>query len=127
MDKVVHFEIPVDDIKRAEKFYNSTFGRGTNSVPGMGYTLVTTVETDEKMMPKEPGAINGGMMKRTDKIKSPVVTIGVSDVDEALENVKNNGGSILMEKTKIGDMGYSAYFKDTEGNIVGLWQNLKEE
>lgn len=69
MDKVVHFEIPVDDLDRAKKFYSSIFGwelQYYQFAGGMTYTGVRTVPVDEKTyMPKEPGAINGGMMKRS--------------------------------------------------------------
>ncbi|HLD97299.1 MAG TPA: VOC family protein, partial [Candidatus Nanoarchaeia archaeon] len=60
MDKVVHFEIPADDMTRAEKFYNDNFGWKITKVPMPGgeYFLVNTVDTDEKGMPKSPGAIN---------------------------------------------------------------------
>ena len=68
MDKVVHFEIPVDDLKRAQNFYKIIFGWTIEPMPKMNYTILITVEVDEKFMPKEKGAINGGMMKR-DKIK----------------------------------------------------------
>ena len=36
MDKIVHFEIPVDDLARAKAFYGSIFGWGLDDVPGMG-------------------------------------------------------------------------------------------
>jgi predicted enzyme related to lactoylglutathione lyase len=26
-------------------------------------------------------------------------------------------------KSPVGDLGYAAYFTDTEGNLMGLWQN----
>ena len=126
MDKVVHFEIPVDDITRAHKFYSTVFGWKMNPVPGMDYTIVHTVEIDEKHMPKEPGAINGGMMKRNEHIKSPVITINVENVDNAIENTKIHGGTLVMGKLQVGDMGYTAYIQDTEGNVIGLWQNLKK-
>mgnify|MGYP001070809594 CR=1 FL=1 len=42
MDKVVHFEIPVDSMERAQKFYGDAFGWRMNSVPGLGYTLAQT-------------------------------------------------------------------------------------
>ena len=69
MDKVVHFEIPVDDEDRAKAFYGGVFDwavQDNDMGGGMNYVTVGTVATDEKMMPTEPGAINGGMMKRTD-------------------------------------------------------------
>lgn len=59
--RVVHFEIPADDLPRAEGFYRDALGWGINSIPGMGYTLVSTTPS-------------------------------------------------------------TAYFADTEGNVVGLWQ-----
>ena len=40
--KVVHFEIPVDDRDRASAFYGGAFGWQLNSMPDMGYTLVST-------------------------------------------------------------------------------------
>ena len=124
MDKVVHFEIPFDDEKRAQNFYSKVFGWKLNPMPEMKYTIVHTVEVDKKNMPKEPGAINGGMMKR-DQIKSTVITINVDDIKKSAEKIKKGGGTIIVEPMKVGDMGMLAYFKDTEGNVVGIWQNLK--
>ena len=125
-DKVVHFEIPADDLKRAEKFYEKTFGWSINSMPEMKYTIVRTAEVDEKFMPKEVGSINGGMFKRTDDLKNVVITIDVKNIDKSLKIIEKNGGNILRKKTNVGDMGFVAYFKDTEGNIVGLWENAKK-
>ena len=34
------------------------------------------------------------------------------------------GGKMVREKMQVGDMGYASYFKDTEGNIIGLWQKI---
>lgn len=126
MDSVVHFEIPFEDKKRATDFYKKTFGWETKEYPDMDYTIVYTTETDMKtFMVKKPGAINGGMMKREDKIKSPVITIGVKDMDESLKKTKVNGGKVLIDKMPVGDMGFSAYIKDTEGNIIGLFQSTR--
>lgn len=53
MDKVMHFEIRVDDLARAKKFY-SIFGWQAQDMPGaMQYTALTTVPTDDKFVPKE--------------------------------------------------------------------------
>ncbi len=123
MDKVVHFEIPVDDLERAKKFYKSVFGWKMESLPEMEYILIETTPVDEKGMPEEPGAINGGMMKRQRPVTSPLITISVDDMDDAIKTVKKMGGEIVRGKMPVGDMGYAAYFKDSENNIIGLWQN----
>ncbi|HUD20699.1 MAG TPA: VOC family protein [Candidatus Saccharimonadales bacterium] len=123
MNKVVHFEIPADDLERAKKFYGSTFGWQLKDEPEMDYVIARTVEADDKGVPKEPGAINGGMAKRDGIVKVPSFAIDVSDIDEVLETIKAAGGEVVREKTSVGEMGSIAYFKDTEGNLLSLWQN----
>ncbi len=124
MDKVVHFEIPTDDLDRAKSFYASAFEWQLQDVDFGGgiYTTVTTVATDEKMMPTEPGAINGGMMQRSADTSSPVITVGVDSIDDALERIEAAGGSVVTPRTEVPNMGAFAYFKDSEGNVLGLWE-----
>ncbi|MCX6659012.1 MAG: VOC family protein, partial [Candidatus Bathyarchaeota archaeon] len=99
------------------------FGWKMNEIPEMEYVMVGTVESDEDGLPKETGAINGGMLERQDPVKSPVITINVKNIDQAAEAIEKNGGKLVRPKMAVGDMGYAAYFKDTEGNVIGLWQN----
>jgi uncharacterized protein len=122
MDKVVHFEIPADDVERAKKFYKTIFKWEIQGAPEMDYAIVRTAEVGEDMMPKERGAINGGMMKRSGDIRAPVITINVADIDKTLKSIEKSGGKTVVGKTRVGDMGHSAYFKDTEGNILGLFE-----
>jgi predicted enzyme related to lactoylglutathione lyase len=89
----------------------------------MPYTLVRTVAVDEEQMPAVPGAINGGMMQRSADVSSPVLTIEVGSVSDALERVAAAGGSVVMPRQEIPGMGAFAYFKDTEGNTLGLWES----
>lgn len=123
LDKVVHFEIPVDNLERATKFYKSAFEWQITPVPALSYTLLGTVEVDQNNMPKEPGAINGGMMDRSFGIKNPVITIGVDNIDTAIQKIQDLGGKIVQGKMEVPNMGISAYFQDTEGNILGLFQS----
>jgi uncharacterized protein len=128
MDKVVHFEIPVDDPSRAKEFYSSIFDwelQDADMGEGNIYTTVTTTPIDEQSrLPTEPGAINGGLMRRVAKTPAPVITIGVNAIDEALKKVEAGGGSVVQPRTEIPNMGAYAYFKDSEGNVVGLWEIL---
>jgi len=125
MDSVIHFEMPADDLKRMEKFYSSVFGWKIDSAQGMNYALVSTTEVDKKGRPAKPGAINGGMLKRQAPIKSLVITIDVANIEVSSKKIVEQGGKILRKKVKVGDLGYAAYFKDTEGNVLGLWQDIK--
>jgi predicted enzyme related to lactoylglutathione lyase len=94
MDKVVHFEIPVDDVPRARGFYGAVFEWGLQPMDEYDYTVALTTPIDEEtQMPTEPGAINGGLTPRTPRAEMP-------------------------------GMGAYAYFKDTEGNLIGLWETL---
>jgi predicted enzyme related to lactoylglutathione lyase len=122
MDKVVHFEIPAEDLGRAQTFYAGVFGWETNAVPGMNYVMVQSVPVDEHAMPKEPGAINGGMLQRHAPITAPIITIQVTNIDEAARKIRDAGGDIVRERMPVGHFGFAAYFKDSEGNVLGLWQ-----
>ena len=62
------------------------------------------------------------MMQRTSDIKSPVITIGVEDIDEALRKVQSLGGKVVQGKMEIPQIGLSAYFQGIEGNVLGLFQ-----
>ena len=90
---------------------------------GNMYTMVTTTAIDQSTrLPTEPGAINGGLMQRTSDTPAPVITIGVTSIDESLKKVDAGGGSTIQPRTEIPDLGAYAYFKDSEGNVVGLWE-----
>jgi uncharacterized protein len=125
MDKVVHFEITYEDQERAKDFYRTVFEWDLNDVPmggGMNYTTATTVPIDEQMMPKEPGAINGGFTTKGAETPAPVVTIQVDSIDDTLKKIEAEGGSVVTPRTPIQDMGAFAYFKDSEGNTMGLFE-----
>jgi predicted enzyme related to lactoylglutathione lyase len=121
-DRVVHFEIPFDDGERATGFYGEAFGWNLNAMPEMQYVMVSTGPS-EQGPPSEPGFINGGMLQRQGPIGAPVVTVNVDDIDASLEKIEKLGGKTVIGKQPVGDMGFSAYFEDTEGNLLGLWQN----
>jgi len=121
--KVLHFEIPVDDSDRANTFYGNVFGWQLVPMPEMGYTMVTTGPSNPETGPEEPGFINGGMFKREEPSRATNVVIGVASIDEALTQIEAAGGKTVSERAPVGEMGFAAYFDDTEGNLVGLWEN----
>ncbi|MDG6901265.1 MAG: VOC family protein [Nitrososphaerota archaeon] len=121
--EVVHFEVPAKNLKRAQSFYKDVFGWQLNemSMPNGAYTLASTGPVDKDGRPSEPGFINGGMMKLAKPFSGPVVTIQVDDIDAALKDVKEHGGKPVVKKTPMGEFGFYGYFKDSEGNLTGLF------
>ena len=119
--RVVHFEIPFDDGDRARAFYAQAFGWDVSDMPGMDYTIVSTGPSGDSG-PTEPGYIGGGMAQRGDSFVAPTVVVEVGDIDEALTKIEDLGGKTVLGRTPVGDMGFSAYFSDPEGNTIGLWQ-----
>jgi uncharacterized protein len=126
--KVVHFELPADNVERARAFYKKTFHWEMQPMPEMNYTIVQTTPVGSDRIPTEPGAINGGITARGSPtpVRAPVITIAVDDIEQSLMQIGKNGGKTLQGKQSIGPMGFTAYFQDPEGNVVGLWQGPAE-
>lgn len=129
MGKVVHFEVPADDMERAKKFYQDVFGWKIMSVPmdAGKYEMVHTGPVDANMMPTQTGFINGGMTMRSELKEGPVMIIDVENIDEHLVKIEAAGGVVVAPKMAVGNMGLYARVKDSEGNIIGVWQNMPKE
>ena len=62
-------------------------------------------------------------MKRSEQSPPhPVNYMQCDDLDATIERVTNNGGTIVVGKMEVGDVGWMAHATDTEGNLIGLWQ-----
>ena len=121
--RVVHFEVPYDDADRARAF-SDVFGWQIQAVPEFDYNFVQTGPVEESGMPKEVGYIGGGMLQRQGPVERPVITIAVDDMDKAVAAIAEHGGSIVSPPEPVGEMGIAAYFTDSEGNLMGVWQSL---
>ena len=116
MSRVIHFEIPADDLERAANFYRKAFGWKIEKWPGpMEYWMVTTGTESA------PG-INGGLLRKQAPTVATTNTIGVDSVDAAVTAVQNAGGKLVVPKTPIPTIGYFAYCQDPEGNLFGVMQ-----
>jgi len=121
--RVVHFEIPFEDKERAKRFYGEIFSWTFDEMPELDYVGVSTGPAGEDGMPDEPGYIGGGMAQRQGANTVPVIVLASADIDADLARVESNGGAVLEPKSPVGEMGFAAYFTDSEGNVVGLWQS----
>jgi len=89
----------------------------------MKYVMARTVASDDRQMPKEPGAINGGLFDRPTEAPHPTIYVGVASVDATIKKVQAAGGKVITNKTPIPGMGAFARVADTEGNIMGLFES----
>ena len=117
MERVVHFEIPSDDPRRAMEFYTNVFGWTFSQFPGNEYWLVKTGADS-------PG-IDGGIMKKRDANQPMVNTIEVVNLDASLKRIVQFGGTIVVEKFPIPELGFQAFFKDADGHIFGVIEPIK--
>ncbi len=116
------FEISVSDINRAKKFYESVFAIKMQDQEMMGMKMAFFPSEDMN------GKVSGGLVEgphhkpSTDGAK--IYLNGNPDLSAALANIPKAGGQVVMPKTKITDeIGYMAYFVDSEGNTVALHSN----
>ena len=107
MDKVVHFEIPVDDRERATEFYRTVFEWNLVHMPEMRYTIAGTVDVGEDQLPTERGADQ----RRADGSERPDAVAGDHDrrgVDRRLpQEGGGRGGSVVSPRTPIPGWGRS--------------------
>jgi uncharacterized protein YndB with AHSA1/START domain/predicted enzyme related to lactoylglutathione lyase len=128
MNSVIHFEIPATDLNRAKKFYKEMFGWGIMDIPGMEaeYAVVHTAPVDKQNMLKEPGTINGGLAKRSEKDEATVIVIDVPSIDDYLKKLTAAGSKIIRPKQNVLGMGLYARVTDSEGNVIGIWETIKK-
>jgi uncharacterized protein len=123
MPRVMHFEIHAENPERAITFYTDLFGWEFKKWDGpMPYWLINTGPDGE------PG-INGGLMNRMgpppadgQAVNAYVCTVGVTDLDGSVTKALGSGGTTAMPKMPVPGIGWLAYVKDTEGNILGMIQ-----
>ena len=116
---IVHFEIPADNVARAQKFYKKAFGWKISDPHKMGYFFVETKKKGEE-------GINGGLMQRKMPGQPFMNYIAVKSIDPCLKKVETAGGGVCMPRTEIGfGMGWIAIFRDTENNMMGFYEAPK--
>ena len=111
------FEIPVNDMPRAVKFYEAVLAVKL-SINEMGTFTMAWFP----MHQDAPGSA-GTLMKGDTYNPSHAGTIvyfSVEDIDATLKKAAEHGGKILNPKTSIGEYGFVGHFEDSEGNRVAL-------
>ncbi|MEZ5461245.1 VOC family protein [Dokdonella sp.] len=114
---VVWFEIYVQDMKRAVSFYENVLGVRLAQLEGPGIEMWTFPRSLELhgaagALVKAEGVPSGG--------NSTLVYFGCEDCAVGASRVTENGGTMVKEKFSIGEHGFVALVKDSEGNMAGL-------
>ena len=113
------FEISVNDMARAKKFYETVFGVEMQEADMMGMKMAFF--PSENMNGKVSGGLVQGPMHKPSMDGAKIYFNGNPDLSVALGRVEAAGGKVTMPKTKINDeVGHMAFFIDTEGNNVAM-------
>jgi predicted enzyme related to lactoylglutathione lyase len=114
----IWFEIYVQDMDRARKFYESVLERKLeklNGPPNMEYWTFP--------MEKNAGGASGALVKMEGVRSggnSTLVYFACEDCANEAARVAKAGGRVEKEKMSIGEYGFIALAFDTEGNMFGL-------
>ena len=116
------FEISVADLDRAKKFYETIFD--------ITMDVLNMMEMDMASFPYDPAQqkVSGALVKsqyhKPSMEGAKIYLNGNPDLDNVLSKIPGAGGSVVMPKTQISpEIGYMAFFIDTEGNNVALHSN----
>jgi len=115
------FEIYVQDMKRAVKFYGTVLGvelEELETPPHDGELIMTVFPASHE----NPGA-GGALVKMKDVPSggnSTLVYFNCDDCAVEASRVAGAGGTVQQEKMSIGEHGFIALATDTEGNMFGM-------
>jgi predicted enzyme related to lactoylglutathione lyase len=114
------FEIPAADIKRAKKFYESIFAVEMMDMGEMmGMKMVGF--PSEMGNGKASGGLVQGPMHKPSADGAVVYLNANPSIQTVLDRIEKAGGKVMMPKTQISpEIGFMAFFTDTEGNRMAL-------
>ncbi len=121
---VSHFEIPARDLVRAARFYREVFGWQVEPLRWEGHPYFTVRGASGEASPSGKEGIDGGILQAEAGADHPLLVIHVADasLDDCLQRGVAAGGWLDRPPHAVGSMGWFARFRDSEGNMMGLWQ-----
>ncbi|MBU6342457.1 MAG: VOC family protein [Bacteroidetes bacterium] len=116
------FEIAVNDMDRAKAFYQTVFGIEMSQEEMMGMQMAYF--PGDMMNGKVAGALVKSDYHKPSVDGSVIYLNGNPDLAHALGRVEAAGGQVVMPKTAISpEVGFMAFFIDSEGNRVAMHSN----
>ena len=111
------FEIYVDDMERAKRFYQGVFQVELEPLGEGGLPMWAFPAHMDRY-----GA--GGALVHVEQVpagqNSVVIYFSCEDCAVEAARVEENGGTLQKEKFSIGEYGFVALALDSEGNMIGL-------
>lgn len=115
--QVVWVEVPVKEIDRAQKFYETVFDVKSDGITDDGVRKITTFRIGEG----QAGITLNQTANFEPRDNGVLIYVMTDDpIKEALQKIEEAGGAIVTEPDAMGDAFY-AIFKDTEGNVLALY------
>lgn len=114
---VFYFEIPVTDLNRAEAFYRALFGATLERAEVDGHPM--SLFAYEDGAPGASGALVTGN-SYVPSLDGTRVYFRVRDIDLTLAKAVTLGSEVLYPRTSIGELGFVAEIRDSEGNRIAL-------
>jgi predicted enzyme related to lactoylglutathione lyase len=114
------FEIPAADISRAKKFYENIFSMQMQDMGEMMGMKMVGFPTEMGNGKASGGLVQGPMHKPS--AEGALIYLNANpSIQAVVERIEKAGGKVVMPKTQISpEIGFMAFFTDTEGNRVGL-------
>ena len=113
------FEIPITDMQRAKHFYQVIFSIHMDENEMMGMRMAFFPYTNGSG--KVAGALVQGEWHKPSMDGVVLYLNANPDLSSVLDKVEQEGGRVIMGKTAISpEIGYMAFFIDTEGNRIAL-------
>ncbi|HJZ47842.1 MAG TPA: VOC family protein [Roseiflexaceae bacterium] len=118
--QAVWIEIPVKDLDRALSFYQAVFKLEPTEMSADDVRRTTTLVSTT--VEGAPGISLNQTKNFEPSDKGTLVYLDVGgDLSAHLDRVETAGGKIVEPKTSMGDAGFYATFRDTEGNVLALY------
>ena len=113
MAKMEHFEIPADDLGRAQTFYRDV----------LGYEFEPWGEDMGMLTQPDDEGVNGDLHRRAE-VPHPTVVFTVDRIEDTIALAVASGGTQASEIQALGESGRWAYITDSEGNTIGLFDEV---
>jgi uncharacterized protein len=110
MAKVEHFEIPADDIERAQAFYREV----------LGFTYEPWDDQQGMLLNPDGAGINGDIHQRG-PVPHPTVVFTVDRIEDTIAAAEARGGELVGSIGALGETARWAYLRDSEGNLIGVY------